>query len=132
MSSHSTPNSPLSYLSPGQKVGKYDIKALIGRGGMAEVYRALNPDLNHDVAIKVLHPHVIESEDAVKRFRQEAQAIAALTHPNIVRVLDFHASGDLVFMVMELIEGPTLQQVMKSYPKGIPQPLALQLFTNFA
>src|SRR5260221_1912694 len=132
MSSHSTPNSPLSYLSPGQKVGKYDIKALIGRGGMAEVYRALNPDLNHDVAIKVLHPHVIESEDAVRRFRQEAQAIAALNHPNIVRVLDFHASGDLVFMVMELIEGPTLQQVMKSYPKGIPQPLALQLFTNLA
>src|SRR5258708_2323791 len=132
MSSHSTANSPLSYLSPGQKVGKYDIKELIGRGGMGEVYRALNPDLNRDVAIKVLHPQVNESEESVRRFRQEAQAIAALNHPNIVRVLDFHADGDLVFMVMELIEGPTLQQVMKSYPKGIPQPLALQLFMHLA
>ena len=55
-------NPSFSFLSPGQKLGKYEIKRLLGRGGMAEVYRALNPDLNQDVAIKVLHPHIIDSE----------------------------------------------------------------------
>src|SRR2546430_13568969 len=95
------PDQPLSYFSPGHKLGKYEIKRLLGRGGMAEVYRALNPDLNQDVAIKVLHPHITDSELALSRFRQEAQAVAGLRHPNIVRVFDFHASDNILYMVME-------------------------------
>src|SRR5229473_843877 len=132
MSTHSTPYPHLSYLTPGQKLGKYEIKRVIGRGGMAEVYRALNPDLNSDVAIKVLHPHVIESPAAVTRFRLEAQAVAALNHPNIVRVFDFHADGELIFMVMELIEGPTLRQVLANYPHGMSGDLAVQIFAPLA
>src|SRR5215510_11242179 len=124
----SIPNRPLSYLSPGQKLGKYEIKSLLGRGGMAEVYRALNPDLNSDVAIKVLHPQVVETESSQTRFRKEAQAIASLSHPNIVRVFDFHADDQISFMVMELIEGPTLAQILRGYPQGMPRDLTVHIF----
>src|SRR5262249_40137627 len=126
MSNSPTPS--FSYLSPGQKLGKYEIKRLLGRGGMAEVYQALNPDLNQDVAIKVLHPHIVDSESAILRFRREAQAVAALNHPNIIRVYDFHASENVFFMVMELVEGPTLRSVLANYPNGMLPELALHLF----
>jgi serine/threonine protein kinase len=119
---------PFSYLSPGQKVGKYEIKALLGHGGMAEVYRALNPDLGQDVAIKVLRPHVLASADAVTRFRQEAQSIAALNHPNIVRVFDFEADGRLQYMVMELVNGNSLDKLIDRLPSGMPQESAVKLF----
>lgn len=118
----------LSYLKPGQTLGKYVVKQLLGRGGMAEVYRALNPDLNQDVAIKVLHPHVTESAGSVARFRREAQSIARLNHPNIMRVFDFDASDGLNYMVMEVIDGPTLREVLTGYPTGMPEPLARTLF----
>jgi serine/threonine protein kinase len=120
--------SSLSYLKPGQKLGKYEIKQLLGRGGMAEVYRALNPDLNQDVALKVLHPYVTESENGLQRFRREAQAIAALNHPNILRVIDFETNGGLSYMVMELINGPSLRDVLSGYPTGMPELLARKLF----
>ncbi|MBX3085752.1 MAG: SUMF1/EgtB/PvdO family nonheme iron enzyme [Anaerolineae bacterium] len=119
---------PFSYLSPGQKLGKYEIKALLGHGGMAEVYRALNPDLGQDVAIKVLRPHILSSSDAVARFRQEAQSIAGLSHPNIVRVFDFSADGRLQYMVMELINGHSLDKLIDHLPKGMPQDMATKLF----
>jgi serine/threonine protein kinase len=123
---------PFSYLNPGQKVGKYEIKSLLGHGGMAEVYRALNPDLGQDVAIKVLRPHVLSSSEAVTRFRQEAQSIASLSHQNIVRVFDFSADGRLQYMVMELINGQGLDKLLDRSPKGMPQPLALKLFRQVA
>jgi serine/threonine-protein kinase len=115
-------------LKPGQKLGKYEIKALIGRGGMAEVYRALNPTLKQDVAIKVLYPHIVETDNALARFEREAQSAAALTHPSILRVYDFDTSGDLSYMVMELVEGPTLRDRLRSYPKGMPQAEARAMF----
>ncbi|CAG1003123.1 partial Serine/threonine-protein kinase PrkC, partial [Gammaproteobacteria bacterium] len=86
---------PLSYLKPGFKLGKYEIKGLLGRGGMAEVYRAHNPDIGQDVAIKVLHPAIVDSKDGSVRFRQEAQAAGRLSHPNIVRVYDFEVQGNI-------------------------------------
>jgi serine/threonine protein kinase len=132
MSTPPLPDQPLSYLSPGYKLGKYEIKRLLGRGGMAEVYRALNPDLNQDVAIKVLHPHVTDSELALSRFRQEAQAVAGLRHPNIIRVFDFHASENILYMVMELIDGLTLQAIIRKYPEGMPPNLALPIFQQLA
>ena len=107
-------NNSFSSLQPGQKLGKYQIRQLIGHGGAAEVYRARNPDLNQDVALKVLHPNNLDTGDATRHFRQEAQAIAALRHPNIVRVFDFQTSNDLFYMVMELIDGPTLNQTLNN------------------
>ncbi len=99
---------------------------------MAEVYQALNPDLNQDIAIKVLHPHIVDTEAAVARFRREAQAIAALTHPNIIRVYDFDTTGGIYYMVMELIDGPTLHTVIAQHPEGLPRDLALQIFRQLA
>jgi|GEM_PF-834705 len=132
MSTNFSPNQPLSYFTAGQKFGKYEIKRLLGRGGMAEVYRAHNPDLNQDVALKILHANMLNGEQAVLRFRREAQAVAMLSHPNIVRVFDFQADQNLVFMVLELIDGPTLDYVIRSYPDGMPLIFAIKIFSAIA
>ena len=92
----------------GSRLGKYEITALIGRGGMATVYKAEHPGLGTMVAIKVLHPHLAGDPAFVGRFRREAQAISALRHPNIVRVLDSDNQGDLYYIVLEFIDGPPL------------------------
>jgi serine/threonine protein kinase len=123
-------NSPLSYLSPGQKLGKYVIKALIGRGGAAEVYQASDPDLNRDVAIKLMHPNSLDAAHAISQLRHEAQAVAALNHPNIIRVYEFHAEHGIFFMVMELIGGPTLYTLIRKYPHGMPLPIVLNIFAQ--
>lgn len=102
----------------GTKLGKYQIISRLGKGGMAEVYKAYHPDLERYVAIKLLHTHV-DSPDFAARFKREAAAIARLRHPNIVQVYDFDAEGELAYMVMELIEGNTFQD--KLY--GMPLPL---------
>ncbi len=93
----------------GQIVGKYRIMERLGSGGMAEVYKAYHPDLERYVAIKFLHAHLIQEEGFVERFQREARAIASLRHPNIVQVFDFDRRGDVYYMVMEFITGPTLK-----------------------
>ena len=95
----------------GHMLGRYEIQDRLGQGGMAEVYRAYQPTLDRHVAIKVLHAFLLEQADSRARFAREARAVAALRHPNIVQVIDFDVIGDLYFMVMELIAGPTLRQV---------------------
>ncbi len=97
----------------GKTLGKYRILARLGRGGMAEVYKAYQPSLDRYVAIKVLHSHLAEDEDFVGRFEREASAVARLRHPNIVQVHDFDHVGDLYYMVMEFIEGPTLRTELR-------------------
>ena len=127
MSNHS-----VSYLQPDFKLGKYTIKSLLGRGGMAEVYRAYNPDLAQDVAIKVLNPSFVDSAEASTRFRREAQAIAGLSHPNIVRVYDFAVQDNYHYMVMELLDGAPLDNLMKEYPLGMPHELIVNYFKQLA
>jgi WD40 repeat protein/serine/threonine protein kinase len=92
----------------GRTLGKYRIVSRIGRGGMARVYKAYQPGLDRYVALKVLHSHLSE-ENFINRFEQEAAAVARLRHPNIVQVHDFDNEGELYYMVMEFIEGPTLK-----------------------
>ena len=92
----------------GKKLGKYEIGALIGQGGMAQVYKGRHPALNRDVAVKLIHPHLASREGFVERFQREAQLVAALRHPNIVQVFDFDSEADVYYMVMEFIDGPTL------------------------
>ncbi|UCD50204.1 MAG: protein kinase [Phycisphaerales bacterium] len=87
----------------------YHILELVGRGAMAEVYKAHHATLDCFVAVKVLYPHLAAQENFLGRFRQEARSIARLSHPNVVRIQDFRVEGDLVCMVMELIEGPSLR-----------------------
>jgi serine/threonine protein kinase/tetratricopeptide (TPR) repeat protein len=97
----------------GRTLGRYEVAALIGRGGMATVYKARHPGLNRTVALKVLHRHLAVDPAFVGRFRREARAVAALRHPNIVRVYDFDSEGDIYFIVMEFIDGPTFASFLK-------------------
>jgi serine/threonine-protein kinase len=92
----------------GQTLGQYQITALLGKGGMATVYRARQASINRDVAIKVIKPDLIESEEFKVRFSREAQVIAALSHPHILKVFDYGQHGDLVYLVMELLSGGSL------------------------
>lgn len=122
----------LSYFAPGSKLGKYEIKGLLGRGAMAEVYRATNPALNQDVAIKVMNPTTMESKEGSERFRREAQAIARLTHNNIVRVYDFDTEDGIHYMVMELLEGHTLRELILQSDNGLPHDQTIKIFKQIA
>ena len=93
----------------GRILGKYRVVARLGRGGMAEVYKGHQPGLQRYVGIKVLHAHLVEEEGFIGRFEREAQAIARLRHPNIVQVIELDQEGDVYFMAMEFINGPTLK-----------------------
>ena len=102
-------------LLQGRSLGKYRVLEPLGRGGMARVYRAYHPQLDRYVAIKVLRPDLVDDEEFLTRFRQEAQAVASLRHPNIVRVFDFEADVDMPFMVMELLAGDSLRTRLRDY-----------------
>jgi serine/threonine protein kinase len=97
----------------GTTLGKYRLIEKMGQGGMAQVYKAYQPDLDRYVAVKVLHPHLIGDDDFAARFRREARAVAALEHPHIVRVYDFDAAGGVAFLVMENLEGHSLKAVLR-------------------
>ena len=93
----------------GKTVGKYRVVARLGRGGMAEVYKAYQPGLDRYVALKVLHSYLADDADFIGRFEREARAVANLRHPNIVQVFDFDVQGELYYMAMEFVDGPTLK-----------------------
>jgi hypothetical protein len=99
-------------LIPGSRLGPYDILALIGSGGMGEVYRAHDGRLGRDVAIKVLPAAFSDDPDRLRRFEQEARAAAALSHPNILHILDIGREGRTAYVVSELLEGETLRAQM--------------------
>lgn len=92
----------------GQTFGKYQIIESLGRGGMAEVYKAYQETLDRHVAIKVMHPFLAEESDFLGRFKREARAMASLNHPHIVRVFDFDIQDDVYYIVMEYVSGGTL------------------------
>jgi serine/threonine-protein kinase len=99
----------------GQTLGKYRVLEPLGRGGMARVYRAYHPQLDRYVAIKVLRSDLVDDEEFLVRFRREAQAVAALRHPNIIQVYDFDVQDGFTYMVMELLEGDTLKARLNDY-----------------
>ena len=93
----------------GTRLGQYEIVAALGAGGMGEVYRATDARLGRAVAIKVLPARLAADESARARFEREAQAVAALSHPNILAIHEFGQQDGLAFAVMELLEGETLR-----------------------
>lgn len=99
-------------------LGKYKVLEHIGHGGMSEVYKGQQAQLNRMVAIKVLHPFLADEEGFVVRFQREARIVATLRHPNIVQVYDFDFNEELgiYYMVMEYINGPTLKSMLKNDP----------------
>jgi serine/threonine-protein kinase len=95
-------------LSPGTRLGGYEITALIGKGGMGEVYRARDLKLGRDVAIKVLPDAVAREQERLARFEREGRTLAALNHPNIANIYGLEDTSDVRALVMELVDGPTL------------------------
>jgi eukaryotic-like serine/threonine-protein kinase len=93
----------------GKDLGPYRVLERVGAGGMGEVYRARDAKLNRDVAIKILPDALAADPAALARFEREAQAVAALSHPNILAIHDFGREGDTAYAVMELLEGETLR-----------------------
>ena len=81
-------------MTPGDRIGPYEVVGLVGSGGMGEVYRAHDSKLNRDVAIKILPEALAADPIALARFEREAQAVAALSHPNILAIFDFGRQGD--------------------------------------
>ena len=99
-------------LTPGSRLGPYEIVAPIGAGGMGEVYRGRDPRLGRDVAIKVLPASFSQDADRLRRFEQEAKAAGVLNHPNITAVYDIGSADDAPYVVQELLEGETLRSVL--------------------
>src|SRR6185436_13585397 len=99
-------------IAAGNRLGPYVIVSTLGAGGMGEVYRARDPRLDRDVAIKIVHAAALADPEWRARFTQEAKAISALSHPNILSVHDICTEGDVAYMVMELVDGPTLERLI--------------------
>src|SRR5437868_2837882 len=95
-------------LTSGTKVGPYEIVALLGVGGMGEVYRARDIRLGRTVAIKVLPAHLSQDSEAKERFNREARAISSLSHPNICHLYDVGQQDGTSYLVMEYLSGETL------------------------
>src|SRR5437867_1403881 len=102
--------------SPGSHIGRYEILAPLGAGGMGQVFRARDTRLGREVAIKIVAPDLAGDPAALAQFEREARAVAALSHPNIVALYDLVTEGDMTFAVMELLEGETLRDRLARAP----------------
>jgi Tol biopolymer transport system component len=117
-------------LSVGMRFGSYEISALIGAGGMGEVYRARDTQLGREVAIKALPASFTSDASRVARFEQEAKTLAALNHPNIAHIYDLERGEGTTGLVMELVEGPTLAERIAQ--GRVPVDEALKIATQIA
>jgi len=117
-------------LAPHSRLGPYEILSPIGAGGMGEVYRARDPRLGREVAIKVLPERFAGDEDFARRFQKEARAVAALSHPNVVAIYDVGREGGTPYAVMELLEGVTLRVRLVHSP--LPWPKAAEIAAQIA
>ena len=93
--------------------GRYEIKELIGIGGMADVYKAYDTTEEREVAVKILKDEYLTNEDFKRRFRNESKAIAVLSHPNIVKIYDVSFGDKIQFIVMEYVNGITLKEYIE-------------------
>jgi serine/threonine protein kinase len=112
-------------LTPGTRLGSYEIVAPLGAGGMGEVYRAKDTRLGREVAIKVLPEAVASSPDRLARFEREARTVAGLNHPNIVTLFSVEDDSGIRFLTMELVEGVNLALLVT--PGGLPLSRVLEL-----
>jgi serine/threonine protein kinase len=117
-------------LAPGCRLGPYEIIAPLGEGGMGAVYRARDPRLGREVAIKTIHESRAGDPEARHRFEREARAVAALSHPNILAIHDVGWEGEMAFAVTELLEGETLRHRIRQ--AAVPWPEAARIATAIA
>ncbi|MBZ0122986.1 MAG: serine/threonine protein kinase, partial [Roseovarius sp.] len=113
-----------------QRLGQYEIAAVLGRGGMATVYLARQTSMDRDVAIKVMARELADDEQFIARFQHEAQVIARLQHPHILPVIDFGREGKNIYIVMRLVRGGSLDDRLKSGPLDLP--LASRMLAQIA
>ncbi|HWB76508.1 MAG TPA: serine/threonine-protein kinase [Nannocystaceae bacterium] len=123
------PDTEAGVLPPGARIGRYVILERVGSGGMGAVYAAFDPELDRRVALKILHPEG-EHEGSVMgsariRMQREAQAMARVSHPNVISVFDVGAFEDAVFVAMEFVEGPTLRRWLEQKPRTSDEIVAL-------
>jgi serine/threonine-protein kinase len=110
-------------IPPGTRFGPYEIVDALGAGGMGEVYRARDTRLGREVAVKVLPAHLSSAPRSLARFEQEARALAALSHPNLLAIHDFGNVSGTVYAVTELLEGSTLRERLLTADLGLPRAL---------
>jgi serine/threonine protein kinase len=126
----SAPLSAIRTLTPGAKLGNFEIVGPIGRGGMGEVYRARDARLKRDVAIKVLPAGLARDPDRIARFEREARAVAAVNHPNVVAVFDVGAEDGIFYIVSELVDGEPLRGARLELGKTLD--IAVQIAAGLA
>ncbi|MGE5346998.1 MAG: protein kinase domain-containing protein, partial [Acidithiobacillales bacterium] len=125
-----TPGRALVRVAPGSRLGPYEVVALLGAGGMGEVWRARDTRLERDVALKVLKPGLLSDDAARRRFRKEALALAKLKHAHVGYILDVVSEGDVDALVMELVEGDSLVDRIARGP--VPEDEVLRLGIQLA
>src|SRR5262245_22955959 len=111
-------------LREGTRLGPYEIRGSIGAGGMGEVYRARDAKLQRDVAIKVL-PEALLDAERLARFEREARVLASLNHPHIGAIYGFEQAGNVHGLVLELVEGPTLGDRLRTGPLPLREALTI-------
>src|SRR5262249_34531641 len=116
---------PSVALAPGRRLGAYEITAMIGQGGMGEVYRAKDTKLGRDVALKILPTTFTNDPDRVARFRREAQVLASLNHPHIAQIHGLEEVEGTQFLVLELVDGQSLDKRIARGPIPVDEALAI-------
>src|SRR5262245_53279631 len=109
----------------GTQLGSYEITALLGKGGMGEVYRARDSKLKREVAIKILPEEFSRNENRLNRFQREAEVLASLNHTNIAAIHDLQEANGWRFLIMELVEGETLADRIARGPIPVDEALAI-------
>src|SRR5215472_1733334 len=112
-------------VASGTKLGPYEIVALLGAGGMGEVYRARDKRLGRDVALKVLPEAFAKNAERMARFEREAKVLASLNHPNIASIYGLEEANGTLALVMELVEGPTLAERIRQAPFPLDEALSV-------
>ena len=114
-------------LTIGTQLGSHEISALLGKGGMGEVYRARDLKLKREVAIKILPEEFSRDADRVSRFQREAEVLASLNHPNIAAIYDLAEAIGTRFLVLELVEGETLADRIARGPIPVREALKIAI-----
>ena len=112
-------------LSPGARLGHYDVTALLGEGGMGQVWQATDTQLNRQVALKILPDAFAADPDRLARFTREAQILASLNHPNIAAIYGIEEAEGTRALVLELVEGPTLADRISKGPIPLDEALPI-------
>ena len=112
-------------LDSGDRLGPYEIRTLLGVGGMGEVYRGRDTRLGRDVALKVISPRLVGDDSSRRRFEREARAASALNHPSIVTVYDVGEHEGVSWIAMEWVEGRTLREALIDGPLSLRDTLSI-------